>query len=61
MNEERFDRMAQDLAGTGVVGASGDLGRPVSQHSTNQAEDQQSTGVIGAFAGFSWAHGQLGD
>eukprot|EP00975_Prorocentrum_lima_P042324 8893370-Prorocentrum_lima.AAC.1 len=51
--------MSQDLAGTGVAGASGDLGRLVSQH-PNQAEDQQSTGVIGASAGFSWAHRRLG-
>eukprot|EP00975_Prorocentrum_lima_P067629 12915992-Prorocentrum_lima.AAC.1 len=61
MNDERFNRMAQDLAGTGVVGASADLGRPVAHHGTNQAEDQRSTGVIGASAGFSWAQGSSGE
>eukprot|EP00975_Prorocentrum_lima_P049747 10412208-Prorocentrum_lima.AAC.1 len=61
MNDERFDRMAQDLAGTDVVGASVDLGRPINQNLSRQAEDRQTTGVIGASEGFSWAHGRLGD
>eukprot|EP00975_Prorocentrum_lima_P065749 12905273-Prorocentrum_lima.AAC.1 len=53
--------MSQDLAGTDVVGAGGDLGQPIGQSLFNQGEDRQSTGVIGASEGFSWAQGRLGN
>eukprot|EP00975_Prorocentrum_lima_P011655 2479545-Prorocentrum_lima.AAC.1 len=53
--------MSQDLAGTDVVGAGGDLGQPIDQSLFNQGEDRKSTGVIGASEGFSWARGRLED
>eukprot|EP00975_Prorocentrum_lima_P016476 3492447-Prorocentrum_lima.AAC.1 len=53
--------MSQDLAGTDVVGAGGDLGRPTNPSLFTQGESRQSTGVIGASQGFSWAQGRLGD
>eukprot|EP00975_Prorocentrum_lima_P038905 8170948-Prorocentrum_lima.AAC.1 len=49
--------MAQDLADIGIAEDGEDLEHPGHQNSEVQAEDQQSTGIIGASAGFSRAHG----